>query len=559
MSRYLLSISIGPVQDFIVAARRTRDFWYGSWLLSEISKAAANELDAVGAELIFPASLTNNDLLPDSDFTATNKILAIIPENILPEDAFQRAEKAAIDRFFSEADKVFEQICKYINPERWENQIRDILEIYGAWVPEEGIMSRKLVERLLAGRKALRNFEQGQGEPRIPKSSLDGLRESVLKSKPHDSHLPMLKIRPGEQLDSIGFIKRLGGGTKSYPSVARVALDPWVRKVASDNSLKTKKAFEELIKISSHISSLPQIREPQYSLFPYEGTVCYVSRHEEVFSRENVSLKSRIQQVLSDLPTPSPYMGVLMADGDKMGAALDSLNSFAEIKEVSLALSEFAKEAKKVITNHYGCLVYAGGDDVLAFVPLDKCLIIARDLYDLFGNIVGNKIKMEKTTLSVGIAICHFLEPLGDILQRARLAEKEAKSPDRNGLAISLYKRSGGAALSFRSSWEKNPDQDIEAWLELFASNQLPSKAAYELYELADFYQRSKEIELPIEALEKDALRILERKDIKKSAVPIVEKLLLQSIKNADEFKSRVEVMLFAEHLSQALIAKDGR
>ena len=38
---HLLQIAIGPVQEFIAAARRTRDLWFGSYLLSEISKAAA--------------------------------------------------------------------------------------------------------------------------------------------------------------------------------------------------------------------------------------------------------------------------------------------------------------------------------------------------------------------------------------------------------------------------------------------------------------------------------------------------------------------------------------
>ena len=37
----LLEIAVGPVQDFIAAARRCRDLWYGSHLLSELSKAAA--------------------------------------------------------------------------------------------------------------------------------------------------------------------------------------------------------------------------------------------------------------------------------------------------------------------------------------------------------------------------------------------------------------------------------------------------------------------------------------------------------------------------------------
>jgi len=45
MSKYLLACSIGPIQGFIAAARRTRDFWFGSFLLSEISRAAAKGLD----------------------------------------------------------------------------------------------------------------------------------------------------------------------------------------------------------------------------------------------------------------------------------------------------------------------------------------------------------------------------------------------------------------------------------------------------------------------------------------------------------------------------------
>ena len=44
--RHLLGIHIGPVQEFIAAARRSRDLWFGSWLLSELSKAAARGIAA---------------------------------------------------------------------------------------------------------------------------------------------------------------------------------------------------------------------------------------------------------------------------------------------------------------------------------------------------------------------------------------------------------------------------------------------------------------------------------------------------------------------------------
>ena len=33
---HLLFVHIGPVQEFIAAARKTRDLWFGSWMLSYI-------------------------------------------------------------------------------------------------------------------------------------------------------------------------------------------------------------------------------------------------------------------------------------------------------------------------------------------------------------------------------------------------------------------------------------------------------------------------------------------------------------------------------------------
>ena len=57
---HLMIFHIGPVQEFIASARRSRDLWFGSWLLSELSKAAALEIvqqngDDLERSLIFPA------------------------------------------------------------------------------------------------------------------------------------------------------------------------------------------------------------------------------------------------------------------------------------------------------------------------------------------------------------------------------------------------------------------------------------------------------------------------------------------------------------------------
>ena len=35
--KYLVEIAVGPVQAFIASARKLRDLWFGSTLLSELS------------------------------------------------------------------------------------------------------------------------------------------------------------------------------------------------------------------------------------------------------------------------------------------------------------------------------------------------------------------------------------------------------------------------------------------------------------------------------------------------------------------------------------------
>src|SRR4051794_37930167 len=96
MTPHLLAVSIGPVQDFIAAARRTRDLWFGSHLLSEVSKSVARVVQDRGAMLIFPAPVARADLEPGSTLDVANVILAELPDQD-PEDIVREARKGAMD------------------------------------------------------------------------------------------------------------------------------------------------------------------------------------------------------------------------------------------------------------------------------------------------------------------------------------------------------------------------------------------------------------------------------------------------------------------------------
>jgi CRISPR-associated protein Cmr2 len=55
MNTRILHFTLGPIQDFIFQARRTRDLWGGSFLLSWLSGIAMKQVIEAGGQIIFPA------------------------------------------------------------------------------------------------------------------------------------------------------------------------------------------------------------------------------------------------------------------------------------------------------------------------------------------------------------------------------------------------------------------------------------------------------------------------------------------------------------------------
>ena len=295
---------------------------------------------------------------------------------------------------------------------------------------------------LLTGRKNCRDFLPAKGKPGVPKSSLDGLRESVLKDpakEPWPSKFrARLRVRKGEQLDVVGLVKRVAEGTKRYPSVSRVAADPWLRDVkavsemliAACQELNSRQGFQVIRELDTDAHS-------HYAFFSYEGTAVFRNRHHELIEEADLGPDDLrpLADAVARLGEPNPYLAVIVADGDKMGETLSKLHDPAMHREFSATLATFAAEASDIVHADHGVLVYSGGDDVLAFVPVDRCLDCARALHDRFGNLLEKwgEIAGTKITLSVGVAIGHFLENLEDLREYGQAAEKHAKTPDANG------------------------------------------------------------------------------------------------------------------------------
>ncbi|WP_333659694.1 type III-B CRISPR-associated protein Cas10/Cmr2 [Meiothermus cerbereus] len=463
---HLLSISIGPVQDFIAAARRTADLYAGSQILQKLSKAVAEYLHQNNAKLIFPA---------DKDADGANKILAEVEGE--PKALAEGAQKAAqekLERLWQETVKELSaEHRSLINLERAREQLGSLLEFYAAWVPFDGSNysgKRQAVERLLAGRKALRDFAPTwQNDDGVPKSPLDPSRAAVIDPRrwaeasvrlPDGSHRP-LRIKPTEHLDAVSLLKRCYGVLNSDKVV-----DTRTIKVVDTRTMARRSWRPEA--------------EP-----------------DERYGADD-----------DHIPEPQPYFAILVADGDRMGELIGRQDDPDAHRALSKTLDGFAREAQKIVLKYRGFMVYSGGDDVLAFLPVNQAIACAQELSEAFRYQV-------RGTLSAGIAVVHYREPLSISLQNAREAEKAAKNGGRNALAVALHTR-GGIPTTVVRRW------DNLRWLELlesFAQGDLTQGLAYELRELGRAWQDG----MNVAYLQAEAERILGRKERKNLRLPLFE------------------------------------
>jgi len=553
--KQLIAISIGPVQEFIQAGRRTRDLWFGSRLLSELSWSVAQAVQQQGGALIFPVISENVE-------NVANVIVAELPAESDPSQIAHQAQMAAQECWLRHVDTAFQIAREVIRQDIWNDQKDDVIEFYAVWVRCSGnyVRDRARLMRLLAGRKNCRDFRPAKGRAGVPKSSLDGLRESVLHDPerepwPRGIHA-RLRIRPGEQLDVVGVVKRLAGGRRPYPSISRIAADPWIRG-QRQNLGPLLEACRGLPENAVH--RLETTYFPQYSVFPYEGTLVYQHRYHEFLQEVRGELTEDdlqpLRQALSGLPEPQPYLAVLVADGDQMGKLISQLNSPEQHRQFSQTLSKFAQSVQEIVEQHYGVLVYSGGDDVLAFVPIDMCLKCARQLHDEFG---ARLQPYGPASLSVGIAIGHFLEDLEDLLTAAREAERDAKNPDRDGLAIHLHKRSG-APITFRARWQTQPDQTLQQLAELFLEGAISHRLPYDLSPLVDLYASWPDNTNLTAALRQDVLRIIRAKQPRAGQANQMQLLaLVQTLQTAEDLRRLTTQLLISRQLAIGLKQASG-
>ena len=557
MPRFLVKLSLGPVQSLIADARRTRDLWCGSWLLSEAARAAARKLhERHPGCLIFPCpDDPDEELKPQHAPRETANIANILRAEVALADRAavlalcNEAGHAAALRVEQLGERALRELGGPVREDVWAAQIDDILESFAAWVEttdgNHGYEDAgRRLDAALKARKATRDFQPCRpltGKP-LPKSSLDGARETVLpRWQAEEPAHRKLRLSRGEELDALGVVKRLAGDAEQFTALPRIAADSWIEQLTPGQQQRLRTAYEPLVEpgYATHVRG----NSGTYAALPFDGHLLYPSRLDSELTHAHdpaasgtganrhrgaddprrhgaearepaagragstaVDALEALRRCIAEIArnrtdsgqpvgTPVPYAAILKADGDHMGAVLSRAGSAEESRDISRAMHGFASSVPGIVRAHRGHAVYAGGDDVLALLPLEQATRCARGLADAFSESlreVATSMRLaddERPTLSVGIGIGYVIEPLGALRALAERAERHAKEGDaaqspRHALAMRLRIRSG-TELRWRAQWNDAPAfQAMDRFTDAYRRGELPTRAAYDLRDI---------------------------------------------------------------------------
>ncbi|MEO6890508.1 MAG: type III-B CRISPR-associated protein Cas10/Cmr2 [Ktedonobacteraceae bacterium] len=435
MTQYMLLFSLGPVQSFIAQARKTRDLWLGSFLLSALMQESMKHIHP---HLVFPYKPIIEKNIPD----LPNKYIAIFNDVDDAVKAARESEGNIKKSWQAICNEVWDEVLKKpayspITRTQWDNQTNpaNVFEIfwvvvagsadhYKEWLAETQLMFDR--------RKHLRDFKQQEesGE----KSTISGLRAALrgpgeLRTDVQTFWYQVAQQQSAkdisgdgtERLDAIDTVKRFAHLSKSlaqllhrkeveagFPSTSSIAAATFIEgliRSSDDASLRPGIAgwLQETAKLDETMPATIPLLEDLAKDYTRGVTIlkrdgdCYFP---ETFSSNRLkkefrfddSRKKEREQLAKDGPEavsrllkatdaltppitrPTSYYAMIQMDGDRMGKLINGVKDKEQHRAVNQALSVFSrKHAPALVEGRYpGRLIYAGGDDVFALAPLAR-------------------------------------------------------------------------------------------------------------------------------------------------------------------------------------------
>lgn len=487
---WLLSVSIGPVQEFVAEARKVRDLWAGSRMLSMVVIRVIECIKKYGGMIVFPH--LPPDPLSKPYSPVPNQFLAVVENNKI--GAITTAMKTEVGGFLPELGN---DIRNQINTDPgksyggwdslWDFQLKNHFSLSWVALPvtkdnlENCYVDKYLaIRRLMEERKVTRTFAPwnvssadkctlcGKKEAMGPEDSARSANiwDAITKSKAVG-----FRIKAPEKLCAVCLVKRLvdqkklyaGSGKISFDSTSDVASVPFRKKLES--SIGRAEARDFVTKCNALSAALGEGAISSVDDIPgdwlYSDGLCAGSFLKEYagidsgrFEDALNNAAAALREVEKSLDSKAcKYYAVIAMDGDGMGRYFSG-GKMPAGKTFSLdwqsgeskKLSELQETFAATVTVWGGSVIYSGGDDLLAVGPLEGALSMMERLRASF-------IEKIDTTISAGMVIAHHQGSLRKTLDAARGALDTAKDKFKRDAFVVTLRLSSGSNYSSGYKW----------------------------------------------------------------------------------------------------------
>ena len=500
-----LDISVGPVQGFVAQSRRTRDLWGSSYLLSFLAGSAMRGAELAGGRIVRPDvehdplyRCIRGEREGEAPHIGSLPNRFAIELNGDPPEVAHAAQEALHRAWHRVCRAVWGRFVEHAyslgngTDTIWNRQVNDFWEI--SWTAGDPASNGGLLARRKRWRITTASDEHG--DKCTVMHDLQELSGYVGAESPecHERQRefwncirertgPLDLLDTTERLCSIAIVKRLFAkvskealgwevDSSHWPSTVHIGAVPWLQDVVSTAPEKARKFADSVRNQSARPTDAFVENYPPFKGLDAPTAGDFLKLDPNWFYRDFVASQQPVHPTGNEVGTalvrqleaiyrtkdhsknsplgqPASFYGLLLADGDRLGSLVGRIGS----GRVGQALAEFTQAVQGIVREHDGVTVYAGGDDVLAMLPVRQALACAAALSEKYRKAFKSE---SEATLSAAVVFGHIRLPLQTVIGEChRLLDAVAKDENgRDSLAVAVLKRSG-LNCQWVTTWER--------------------------------------------------------------------------------------------------------
>lgn len=408
-SHTYLALTVGPIVKTLLEARKTRELWAASYLLSSLMKHLANELDPNKENILIPN-------IPDTVLSNT-----LYGAGIYPDRLFMQADgwsEAQVDQCIEAA------LRKLIEETLLKAEKQD--DTHKAYHIDQALPFWRSFFRIRYVLKELADISKGalslQLTPYLENAELE---DTCFPEEPNSNEL--LKLFEENRIYKVALSEGLQGDNRGiYDAIMpKTSFIPDTAEIA---------AMELHGKVSGALLRIAEDYKKEID-----------ERHEAFY--EKIAEDDKLGKHL--LPRHK-YFCIVHADGDNISRVIQKLDKPENYKTFSETLASYSVQAAEIINNHGGKPIYIGGDDLLFLVPVQNGSQTIFDLIRTLDNAFPKAQLHPDASLSYGLNIVYYkfslFEAIGDtyhdILKSAKKHTNKA-GQKKNAVSFRFTKHSG--------------------------------------------------------------------------------------------------------------------